>query len=249
MDAFAALALATDPGTIIHAVPINGEQGALSLSTFLSGRVGEGLKTPGGDKVPTTAGRAVTKQVLQEQNSKLRDENDALKERLQQADEAIKAAEIVAQEAEAARRAVNEKMKKLNTQGNTARGLTLEPKPPVTMLKAGVHDLVSRVRMDFDVPYNKQPPAQLGKLFKLTRRRHEYLEKFENDWPTAELVKQYLQNKRKAKKRKAVESSNSNGDGHVTKRTRFDDFDDFDDGEVSGGGEHGGSGGISEDDD
>ncbi|KIJ69618.1 hypothetical protein HYDPIDRAFT_106256 [Hydnomerulius pinastri MD-312] len=36
-------------------------------------------KTPGGDRPTTTGARAVTKQVLQEQNSKLRDENDILK--------------------------------------------------------------------------------------------------------------------------------------------------------------------------
>ncbi|KIJ65990.1 hypothetical protein HYDPIDRAFT_110112 [Hydnomerulius pinastri MD-312] len=95
-------------------------------------------------------------------------------------------------------------------------------------IQSSVHDLVSRVGMQFDVPYNKQPPAQLGKLFKLTRRRHPCLENFENDWPVAEMVKQYLQNKRKAKslKRKAEHTSDMSEGGRTAKRSRFDDFDD-----------------------
>ncbi|KIJ65989.1 hypothetical protein HYDPIDRAFT_110111 [Hydnomerulius pinastri MD-312] len=82
-------------------------------------------KTPGGPRQPpptaktTGGGRAVTKQVLQEQNGELRDENGRLKGKgryhqynfwliiicalaaqLQQADEALKAAEKAVQEAE-----------------------------------------------------------------------------------------------------------------------------------------------------
>ncbi|KIJ69619.1 hypothetical protein HYDPIDRAFT_106258 [Hydnomerulius pinastri MD-312] len=107
--------------------------------------------------------------------------------------------------------------------------------------------------MHFDVPYNKQPPAQLGKLFKLTRRRHTYLEKFENDWPVAELVKQYLQNKRKTKKRKVEESGDSNEDRRGAKRSRFEDFDDDEDEQEmdSGGGRESGaegSGGNEDED-
>ncbi|EGO01390.1 hypothetical protein SERLA73DRAFT_151835 [Serpula lacrymans var. lacrymans S7.3] len=47
-----------------------------------------------------------------------------------------------------------------------------------------------------------QPEKELGDLFRLARHYHPYLARFQNDWATSELVKQYLSNRRKNKSRK-----------------------------------------------
>ncbi|KIJ60002.1 hypothetical protein HYDPIDRAFT_170545 [Hydnomerulius pinastri MD-312] len=91
-------------------------------------------------------------------------------------------------------------------------------------IQASVHHLCSRVGLDFNVKFVDQPPAALGKLFRLARHSHPELERFQNDWATAALVRQYLQNKRKQenKKRKAEAEPRNRGN----KRSRFDDYDD-----------------------
>ncbi|KAH7905237.1 hypothetical protein BJ138DRAFT_1106148 [Hygrophoropsis aurantiaca] len=205
----------------------------------------------------TSGGRSITKQALQDKTVELEDENARLRVKthgvqaqLQQARDAQKTAEQAAEDADTARKAAEEKAK--NVSNNNGDPTVLVPKPPPNELNQGdrgrlmramkleedkaqylaiqatVHDLVSRVGMDLSVQYIKQPPSLLGKLFKRARRTHKYLERFENDWPTAELAKQYLQNIRKHRNRKRKGTVTRNG-GHSTGRSRFGDDDDDDD--------------------
>ncbi|KAH9943972.1 hypothetical protein B0H21DRAFT_664768, partial [Amylocystis lapponica] len=51
--------------------------------------------------------------------------------------------------------------------------------------------------LDYCTDFKNQPAAELGLVYKLAREMFPMLEEFENDWPTAEIIKQYLYNKRK----------------------------------------------------
>ncbi|KAH9930798.1 hypothetical protein B0H21DRAFT_711943 [Amylocystis lapponica] len=51
--------------------------------------------------------------------------------------------------------------------------------------------------LDYREDFKNQPAAKLGLVYKLVREQIPYLDEFENDWATAEIIKQYLYNKRK----------------------------------------------------
>ncbi|KAH9922694.1 hypothetical protein B0H21DRAFT_712627 [Amylocystis lapponica] len=56
--------------------------------------------------------------------------------------------------------------------------------------------------LDYRTDFKNQPAAELGLVYKLSslaqaREMFPMLDEFANDWPTAEIVKQYLYNKRK----------------------------------------------------
>ncbi|KAG1906658.1 uncharacterized protein F5891DRAFT_975415 [Suillus fuscotomentosus] len=201
---------------------------APSNPTTASGQVGT-VRPPVAAKTMTPASKTLnknqTKQVLQEKNTKLEDENSRLRAKILQLEEAERAAKLMATEAEAAKKVAEEKirnsrvdpmhelmqkpttaeMRDLGSRGRLLKAMKLENnKAEYLAIQTSVHELCSRVDLDFGVLYNAQPTSNLAKLFKLARRAHPHLENFQNDWATAELVKQFLQNKRKAnKKRKA----------------------------------------------
>ncbi|KAJ6462063.1 hypothetical protein DFH09DRAFT_1296188 [Mycena vulgaris] len=62
-----------------------------------------------------------------------------------------------------------------------------------------VHDHVARANLDVTQDYRNQDPAKIAAVFKLTRKAHPYLteKRFPLNWSTAEMVKQYLRNKRR----------------------------------------------------
>ncbi|KAJ6559313.1 hypothetical protein B0H10DRAFT_2445960 [Mycena sp. CBHHK59/15] len=62
-----------------------------------------------------------------------------------------------------------------------------------------VHFNVARANLDVEADFGHQDPAKLASIFKLTRKEHPYLtqRRFPLDWTTAEMVKQYLRNKRR----------------------------------------------------
>ncbi|KAH9922139.1 hypothetical protein B0H21DRAFT_827036 [Amylocystis lapponica] len=51
--------------------------------------------------------------------------------------------------------------------------------------------------LDYREDFKNQPAAKLGLVYKLAREMFPHLDEFENDWATAEVIKQYLYNKRK----------------------------------------------------
>ncbi|KAH7923202.1 hypothetical protein BV22DRAFT_1048327 [Leucogyrophana mollusca] len=65
-------------------------------------------------------------------------------------------------------------------------------------IQGTIHDLVPCVGLDFAVKYTDQPSSEFKKLFKLAHRAHPLLGHFQNDWATAELIKQYLCNHHKS---------------------------------------------------
>ncbi|KAL0957185.1 hypothetical protein HGRIS_003277 [Hohenbuehelia grisea] len=74
-----------------------------------------------------------------------------------------------------------------------------------------------RAGIDFERTYNKQKPETLAKLFKLNRMAIPYLtrERFPNDWPQIEALKQFVRNARRGVARKSrkctVEARNDSG--------------------------------------
>ncbi|KAK6988584.1 hypothetical protein R3P38DRAFT_3331926 [Favolaschia claudopus] len=62
-----------------------------------------------------------------------------------------------------------------------------------------VHHNVARANLDFTVDFRQQDPAKLAAVYKLTRKDVPYLSRcrFPLDWALAEMVKQYLRNKRR----------------------------------------------------
>ncbi|KAG1718823.1 uncharacterized protein EDB91DRAFT_1089757 [Suillus paluster] len=78
-------------------------------------------------------------------------------------------------------------------------------------IQGDVHLLCAQVGLNFSTKYVHQPAEILSKIFKLAHREHPYLKRFQNDWATAKITKQYLQNKRKQSnhKRKARDEGNS----------------------------------------
>lgn len=86
-----------------------------------------------------------------------------------------------------------------------------------------VRDLVHTARLDMKLDYRKQNVSNLGNLFTVVRLNrwmvrasanyeqardiHPYLARFENDWATADIVKQYLRNRRKYVARQSKQGS------------------------------------------
>jgi len=68
---------------------------------------------------------------------------------------------------------------------------------PVRCIQREVHSLTIQAGLDCADDFKNQPAAQLGLVYKLAREMFPVLERFPNDWATAEMVKQYLYNKRK----------------------------------------------------
>ncbi|KAJ7637884.1 hypothetical protein DFH06DRAFT_643532 [Mycena polygramma] len=62
-----------------------------------------------------------------------------------------------------------------------------------------VHANVARANIDMTVDFRRQDAAKLAAVYKLTRKGFPYLtrDRFPLDWATAEVVKQYLRNKRR----------------------------------------------------
>ncbi|KAI0714183.1 hypothetical protein C8T65DRAFT_738856 [Cerioporus squamosus] len=60
-----------------------------------------------------------------------------------------------------------------------------------------VRNLVVRADLDVTQDFRRQCPESLAKLYKAAREEHPILRRFQNNWMTAELAKQFLQNRRK----------------------------------------------------
>ncbi|KAJ7907418.1 hypothetical protein B0H13DRAFT_2273676 [Mycena leptocephala] len=63
-------------------------------------------------------------------------------------------------------------------------------------LLRNVRDLALNARINWELPWKQIPVDQKASLFEVARTRHPYLAKFENDWATEELVKQFIKNRR-----------------------------------------------------
>ncbi|KAI0054432.1 hypothetical protein BV25DRAFT_1903872 [Artomyces pyxidatus] len=86
------------------------------------------------------------------------------------------------------------------------------------MIRRTMHDIALRGNINLEVPYGKQTPECLAKMFKAARERFPILGRYQGDWATAAFVKQYVNNRRKHEARKAARArgthtSNSGGNG------------------------------------
>ncbi|KAJ7433125.1 hypothetical protein B0H11DRAFT_2122734 [Mycena galericulata] len=76
----------------------------------------------------------------------------------------------------------------------------LEDKPEDFLdIQRAVHINVVRAHLDVKQDYRKQDPGKLAAAFKLTRKQFSYLneKRFPMNWAIAEMVKQFLRNKRR----------------------------------------------------
>ncbi|KAF9470410.1 hypothetical protein BDN70DRAFT_939735 [Pholiota conissans] len=63
-------------------------------------------------------------------------------------------------------------------------------------LLRGLRDLVLNAGMNWEVGWREIPAVQKSKVFQVARDRYPILKRYVNDWATAEMVKQYIKNKR-----------------------------------------------------
>ncbi|KAF8955642.1 hypothetical protein BDZ97DRAFT_1609445, partial [Flammula alnicola] len=63
-------------------------------------------------------------------------------------------------------------------------------------IQRNLRDLVHNARIRWQSPWNEIPASDKSKLFQVAREQHPLLKRYTNDWATAELVKQYMKNRR-----------------------------------------------------
>ncbi|KAJ6540681.1 hypothetical protein B0H19DRAFT_1269225 [Mycena capillaripes] len=80
----------------------------------------------------------------------------------------------------------------------TAMDLEDEPEE-FNAIQRSLHTNVARVNLDVAQDFRRQDPAKTAALFKLMRKAHPYLteKRFPLNWAVAEMLKQYLRNKRR----------------------------------------------------
>ncbi|KAI0083143.1 hypothetical protein BDY19DRAFT_910818 [Irpex rosettiformis] len=88
------------------------------------------------------------------------------------------------------------------------------------MILATVRELVHAARIDLSRPYHQVSPESLSRVFASARRMHPYLARFERDWATAAIVKQYMSSARRYGRRKNYFSSV----GNLGERRNLDDM-------------------------
>lgn len=100
-----------------------------------------------------------------------------------------------------------------------------------------------RVGIQMGAKWSQIPPEDLLKVFHGSKQLQPYLRRFENNWATADLLQQFLHNKRRRNRRSDEETGNGNHevDGDVEMGDLFtmqdleDDRDDDNHGEGPSG--------------
>ncbi|TDL13334.1 hypothetical protein BD410DRAFT_847057 [Rickenella mellea] len=178
-----------------------------------------------------------TKKALQDKNSELETRIATLTAQLEKETAAKAAAQKKLQAAGGQKNAGGElRLRPKGTAGaGGAKGYNLmfemglgDNKEKYLAIGRSVRDNVSKVGLDKSKPYRDQPAEDLGRLFALVRNEHKFLGKFDNNWPIAELAKQYLRNHRKAHNKKKQAAA-----------TQEDELPDIDDVENTEGSEAG----------
>ncbi|GJF00483.1 hypothetical protein PsYK624_167710 [Phanerochaete sordida] len=90
------------------------------------------------------------------------------------------------------------------------------------MILATVRELAHAARLDLSRQYREVAAEDLSRIFSMARKIHPYLARFQNDWATAEILKQYLSSARRYGKRKGYFSCAS--EARVQRRRSLDDI-------------------------
>ncbi|THU91456.1 hypothetical protein K435DRAFT_801218 [Dendrothele bispora CBS 962.96] len=64
-------------------------------------------------------------------------------------------------------------------------------------LARSAREVVSEAHLDWQKPWADIPPADKAMAFSVLRERDPFLKRFENDWASEAMIRQYLKNKRK----------------------------------------------------
>ncbi|KAF7332812.1 hypothetical protein MSAN_02432400 [Mycena sanguinolenta] len=84
-----------------------------------------------------------------------------------------------------------------NIQNEMGLGRGAEDRLQYLAIMRNMRDLVLQAGINWEQPWAKTSAAQKEKLFAVARKRHPILERYQNDWATEELAKQYIKNKRR----------------------------------------------------
>ncbi|KAI0692137.1 hypothetical protein C8T65DRAFT_745275 [Cerioporus squamosus] len=64
------------------------------------------------------------------------------------------------------------------------------------VIQQDLHKICHASGLDWTIDFRRQKSENVALLYRAARNKHPILQKYENDWATAELVKQYFQNAR-----------------------------------------------------
>ncbi|KAJ7845963.1 hypothetical protein B0H14DRAFT_3454699 [Mycena olivaceomarginata] len=84
-----------------------------------------------------------------------------------------------------------------NIQNEMGLGGNANDREQYLAIMRNMHDLTHQASINWEQPRAKTPAGAKEKLFAVARERHPILKRYENDWATEELVKQYIKNKRR----------------------------------------------------
>ncbi|KAJ7161655.1 hypothetical protein C8R46DRAFT_1283945 [Mycena filopes] len=77
-----------------------------------------------------------------------------------------------------------------------------EDRKQYVLVMGDVRDIVHEAGIKWEQPWGKVPAEVKGKFFAVARERHPILKRYENDWATEELAKQFIKNRRRREYRK-----------------------------------------------
>lgn len=89
------------------------------------------------------------------------------------------------------------------------------------MILSTVRELAHAARIDLSRPYRDVPAEDLSRIFSMARKIHPFLLRFQNDWATAAILKQYMSSTRRYGKRKGYFSCRAEARGP---RRRLEDM-------------------------
>ncbi|KAH9849071.1 hypothetical protein C2E23DRAFT_840672 [Lenzites betulinus] len=82
-------------------------------------------------------------------------------------------------------------------------------------IQRSIRSLVIRSQLDWTDDFRRQDPDKLATFFRAARKAHPVLRRYMNNWATAAIARQYMQNKRKhAYKQGYIKKKPAPGDQH-----------------------------------
>ncbi|KAJ2985602.1 hypothetical protein NUW54_g10099 [Trametes sanguinea] len=89
-----------------------------------------------------------------------------------------------------------------------------------------IRSLVIRSQLDWTDDFRRQDADKMANLFRAARKAHPVLRRYVNNWATAAIARQYMQNKRKHAYKQGYIKKRPNGmDGDGPRRRREDEDD------------------------
>ncbi|THH18873.1 hypothetical protein EW146_g2191 [Bondarzewia mesenterica] len=164
---------------------------------------------PSSAKANHKGSKSSSKSATAKINQDMQQELEMLKKQLRKAQKAQKAAEAASSTHRKARQGQDQLIPRpKGSAGDRKNGFVIidemglkDDEETYNSMIRCIHDWVLNAQLDWRFTYRNQPHDKLAKIFKLARETFPTLERFQNDWATAELLKQYITNRRKYAKK------------------------------------------------